>query len=76
MHALHLRLDHLWRVTLLAALATIVITVGLLLFARSLAPDGGPAPSVTPVVAPAQTHSAAPDWVANPLAPPAFRLPR
>jgi hypothetical protein len=76
MHALHLPLRHLSRVTLLAALAAVVITVGLLLPAGSLAPDREPAPSVGPIVAPADTHGAKPTWVTDPLAPPAFRLPR
>jgi hypothetical protein len=77
MHALRLLPPHLWRVTLMAALLTLIVMGLLFAGADGLSSgsrDGGPGAAPSSPVPVVTKLSAEPRWVTSPLSPPAFEL--
>jgi hypothetical protein len=77
MHALRLLPPHLWRVTLTAALLTIVVMGLLFAGANGLSSGSRDAGRSATPASPAKIITEpgnAPRWVTSPLSPPAFHL--
>jgi hypothetical protein len=88
-HALHFPPRNLWRVTALAALLTLAVTLLLLAVPQRLSPDSGsratpvtgaPAPAAAPQPRPAHDTPRpplvrTPSWLSDPLRPPSLGRP-